>query len=124
MVTSLLIFALCCWRVTHLLNAEDGPGKILVHLRRLAGTGLVGQLLDCFYCLSLWIALPLAALSTSSWRAGVPMWLAISGAAILLERATNRQPVVHYYEESEETHELLRKGETERHIPRIAERES
>ena len=27
MIVSLLIGALCCWRVTHLLHAEDGPGE-------------------------------------------------------------------------------------------------
>jgi len=33
-----------------------------VRLRRLAGGGFWGGLLDCFYCLSLWVAAPFAVL--------------------------------------------------------------
>ena len=93
------IGALCCWRVTHLLNAEDGPGKILARFRRLAGDGFFGELLDCFYCLSLWVAAPFAALLASGWRDGILLWLSISAAAILLERATSRGPIPFYEEE-------------------------
>lgn len=43
---SLIVGALCVWRITHLLSAEDGPGDVLVHLRRHAGNGSWGRLLD------------------------------------------------------------------------------
>lgn len=109
MIVSLLIGALCCWRVTHLLNAEDGPGEILARFRRRAGDGFVGQLLDCFYCLSLWVAVPFAALFATGWRDGALLWLSISAAAILLERTTSRDPVAHFFEE-ENPHELLRES--------------
>jgi hypothetical protein len=109
MIGALLIGALGCWRVTHLLNAEDGPGNILARFRRLAGAGFFGQLLDCFYCLSLWVAAPFAALFATGWRDGVLLWLSISAAAILLERATTRGPIVPLYEE-EIDHELLRES--------------
>jgi len=102
MVTSLLIASLCCWRVTHLLNAEDGPGDVLVHLRRACGDGFFGKLLDCFYCLSLWIAAPLAWVVSRDWREGVMMWLAISAGASLLQRATGGEPLAQYYEAPEE----------------------
>src|ERR1700721_1770827 len=55
-----ILSVLCVWRVTHLLQAEDGPADLLVRLRRMAGRGFAGKLLDCFYCLSLWVAFPLA----------------------------------------------------------------
>jgi hypothetical protein len=104
MDASLLIAVLACWRVTHLLNAEDGPGEILVRLRRAAGQRFLGQLLDCFYCLSLWIAAPLAALAGRGWKEGVLLWLSISAGAILLERATDaRSTAPAYFEEPEET---------------------
>ncbi|HKC01192.1 MAG TPA: DUF1360 domain-containing protein [Terriglobales bacterium] len=74
------------WRLTHLLNAEDGPWEVFVRLRGLAGPSIWGELLDCFYCLSLWVAAPFALLLTSSWREGLLFWLALSGGAILLER--------------------------------------
>jgi hypothetical protein len=56
----LIVGLLAVWRITHLLAAEDGPGEILARLRRCAGDGFWGRLLDCFYCLSLWAAVPVA----------------------------------------------------------------
>ncbi len=89
----LLVAVLATWRVTHLLANEDGPADIIVKFRKLLGQSLAGQLMDCFNCLSLWIA-ALAALFVSrrpvEW---LMSWLAISGAACLLERL-GRQPVV------------------------------
>ncbi|HKF21509.1 MAG TPA: DUF1360 domain-containing protein [Candidatus Angelobacter sp.] len=95
----LILGVLGVWRITHLLNAEDGPGKILVRLRELAGSGFWGELLDCFYCLSLWVALPFALLTGSSWREKLLLWLALSGAAILLE-GMHRPSLPRYLEES------------------------
>jgi hypothetical protein len=95
----LILGVLGVWRITHLLNAEDGPGKIFVQLRELAGSGFWGELLDCFYCLSLWVALPFALLTGSSWRERLLLWLALSGAAMLLE-GMHKQSPPHYFEES------------------------
>ena len=50
----LILSILCVWRVTHLLQAEDGPG--FHGSLPPARSGLFGNLLDCFYCLSVWIA--------------------------------------------------------------------
>ena len=108
MLEAIIVGALCCWRVTHLFNAEDGPGDILVRLRRLAGNGLLGKLLDCFYCLSLWVAAPFAWFLGHAWTDRALLWLSISAAASLLERATVRAVPVPYFEE--ERHELLREG--------------
>jgi hypothetical protein len=89
----LLIAALCTWRLTHLLQAEDGPWDISVHIRRAAGDGFFGHLLDCFYCLSLWIALPIAwAIHESALHLAL-LWPALSGAAILMERITTTSAV-------------------------------
>jgi hypothetical protein len=49
---------------------------------------VVGRLMDCPYCLSLWLAAPLALVLAGSASAWVAAWLAISGGASLLERAT------------------------------------
>jgi hypothetical protein len=94
-----ILAVLAVWRVTHLLNLEDGPWEILARLRRLVGSGSGGELLDCFNCLSLWVALPFALLLASSWRDGLLLWLALSGGAILLERACAPPPPP-YFEES------------------------
>jgi hypothetical protein len=111
----LLLGALAVWRVTHLLSAEDGPGDLLVRLRRRAGDGFWGDLLDCFYCLSLWVSPPFALLLAEGWRGRLLSWLAFSAGAILLERATGPRPVAPpalYLEDKEEDHELLRQAET------------
>ena len=60
-VLRLVLGILGVWRITHLLQAEDGPWDVIVRLRRAAGDGFWGSLLDCFYCLSLWIAARFAA---------------------------------------------------------------
>ena len=105
---SLALGILAVWRVTHLLNAEDGPGDILVRIRRLAGSGFWGSLLDCFYCLSLWTAIPFAILLSKQWLERVLLWLAFSAGAILLERVTLRVSWPQYTEEPESHSELLR----------------
>lgn len=79
---------LAAWRVTHLLWAEDGPFDLLARLRQRAGGGALGRMLDCFYCLSVWVAAPLAWLLAADWRQGLVGWLGLAGAACLLERAT------------------------------------
>lgn len=84
----LLILSLVCWRITHLLNKEDGPFDVIYLLRKKAGAGFFGSLLDCFYCVSIWIALPLGIWMGSGWIEKILFWWAISGAACLLEQAT------------------------------------
>ena len=80
---------LTIWRIAHLLQAEDGPGDVVVRLRRSAGNGFWGKLLDCFYCLSLWVAAPLAILLGESWWERALLWPSLSAGASLLEQATN-----------------------------------
>jgi hypothetical protein len=111
----LIVSVLCVWRITHLLQAEDGPGDLMVHFRRLAGMGFWGKLLDCFYCLSLWLALPFAFLIGQTWRESLILWPAYSAGAILLERLTNREgkAVTPLYLEDENEDALLRKSESE-----------
>lgn len=87
---TLCIFILAVWRVTHLLWGEDGPFDVFARLRGLAGTGVVGRMLDCFYCLSVWVALPLAYTLSTGWPERALLWASLSGGAILLERATTR----------------------------------
>lgn len=88
-----VLAVLATWRVTHLLANEDGPADIIVRLRARLGHGLVGSLMDCFNCLSLWIAAPAAFLMSRRPLLWVLSWLAISGGACLLERL-GEQPIV------------------------------
>lgn len=79
---------LATWRLTHLLSQEDGPWDLVVRLRRVLGDSVLGRMLDCFYCLSVWVAAPLALVVASGWSDRILSWLALSGGACLIERAT------------------------------------
>src|SRR5499427_4148463 len=81
-----VLAALATWRVTHLLASEDGPADLIVRFRARLGRGLAGSLMDCFNCLSLWIAAPAALFVSSSPLTWLVSWLALSGGACLLER--------------------------------------
>jgi predicted acyltransferase len=81
---------LAVWRITHLLAAEDGPWDIIVWLRRKAGSSILGKLMDCFYCLSLWISIPFCFYAAVGVLNRIVVWLALSGAASLLHQLTNR----------------------------------
>lgn len=82
----LLLAVLAVWRVTHLLHHEDGPWDVVVRLREWAGGGFPGRMMDCFYCLSLWVALPPAIMLGTGWQHFALLWPALSGAAIMVER--------------------------------------
>jgi hypothetical protein len=85
----LAIGVLVTWRVTHLLHAEDGPWLMFAKLRASASrVELLRQLLDCFYCLSIWIAAPLAYLLGHGWLHRLLLVPALSAGAIVIERLT------------------------------------
>ena len=83
-----VLIVLACWRITHLLSKEDGPFDIIYLTRKKAGAGFFGSLLDCFYCVSIWVAFPLGLWFGNSWCEKLLYWWALSGAACLLEQAT------------------------------------
>jgi hypothetical protein len=82
----LALAILATWRITHLLANEDGPADIIFRLRRQLGEGLVGSLMDCFNCLSLWIGAPAALFVSTRPLTWAVSWFALSGGACLLER--------------------------------------
>jgi hypothetical protein len=84
--------SLAAWRITHLLAREDGPADLIVRFRTRLGSSLAGSLIDCFKCLSLWIAAPAALFVTRNPLDWLFTWLAVSGAACLLERL-GQEPV-------------------------------
>jgi hypothetical protein len=93
---------LATWRLTHLLVSEDGPADVVVRLRRRLGAGFAGKLMDCFQCLSLWIAAPMAFFVTRRPLELLLAWLAISGAACLVERLGHEPVVVEQVSETDE----------------------
>ena len=104
-----VLAVLATWRVTHLLANEDGPANVIFRIRQRLGNGLFGKLADCFYCLSVWVAIPLAIFAGRDALERCVTWLALSGAACLLERIGRRDsppPVVlQHLSENEEVTE-------------------
>jgi hypothetical protein len=83
---SLVLAILATWRITHLLTDEDGPADIAVRFRTWVRDSLIGRMLDCFLCTSVWVSLPLALFVTRVFPDVLVAWWAISGGACLLER--------------------------------------
>lgn len=102
----LSIFA--SWRLTHLLAHEDGPWDLVVRLRALLGNNVLGRLMDCFYCVSVWVAAPFGVLVGRTAQECVLVWLALSGAACLLERMGQDRLAFEHLPTEGEHHELLR----------------
>lgn len=90
-----VLAVLATWRVTHLLASEDGPADVVVRFRAWLGRSWAGGLMDCFNCLSLWVAAPLALLVTQRPVELLLSWLALSGAACLLERIGSDPVIIH-----------------------------
>ena len=85
-----VLAVLATWRVAHLVAREDGPFDVIVRLRRRAGDGVAGRLMDCPHCLGLWIAMPLAWWLATTWSGAVVAWLAIAGGASLAQHLIDR----------------------------------
>jgi hypothetical protein len=94
-----VLASLATWRVTHLLAEEDGPGDVVVRLRSHVGDGSLGGAMDCFQCLSVWVAAPLSVGLTRRRRPDPVVWLALSGAACLLEQATAGRASTNHHQE-------------------------
>lgn len=97
-----LAAVLCLWRVSHLFSVEKGPFGLISRFRAWLGNGFFGELLDCFYCVSAWLAIPLAILAGDGWAQRLLLWPALSAAACLLEQATKRTEFPCVFEEAPE----------------------
>lgn len=101
----LIMGILAVWRITFLLSMEDGPFEILHLIREKAGTGFLGSLLNCFFCLSIWIAIPFGIWLGETIQEILLLTLSFSGGACIIERFSDRDqkyPAVQYFEEEDE----------------------
>lgn len=117
---TLILAALAAWRLTHLLASEDGPADLILRLRTALGDSGLGHLMDCFQCLSLWVAAPLALLLSTELPSWLLAWLGLSGAACLLERYTGasgaqQAPPLLFGEDLDHGMLWTRQGRTEEH---------
>jgi Protein of unknown function (DUF1360) len=86
---SFVLATLAVWRISYLLAREDGPFDLILRLRIRLGDA--GRMLDCFYCMSLWVAAPMALFVSPTGQNWWCIWLALSGAAGLLHRLSERR---------------------------------
>jgi hypothetical protein len=87
----LMLSILAVWRITHLISKEDGPFNVVFTFRKQIGQGFWGQLLDCFYCLSIWIAIPFGVWVGNTIIEKIICCIAISGAACIIEKITGKK---------------------------------
>lgn len=116
-MTRLLMYALALFRFTMLLYEEEGPGGVLLDMRNHLGlkeykelsmvdgevraefikqtNGFWAELLSCPFCLSGWIAIPLALGYYTKWwlMELVAAWGAIWAGAYILLRLLGHNPV-------------------------------
>lgn len=85
-----LLCVLAVWRICHLWSQEDGPFDLVVRFRKVVGQGFFGNLLDCFYCLSVWVSVPFAVWLSTEWKEGIIAWLALSSGASILFKLTEK----------------------------------
>jgi hypothetical protein len=88
-----VLAVLATWRIAHLLTSEDGPANLVTRLRIFVAESPLAGVMDCFGCLSLWVAVPLAFFVSSRLLELIVGWLAIAGAAFLLQLKT-AQPLI------------------------------
>ena len=81
-----VITVLAVWRITHLLSKEDGPFEVIFKIRKLIGQGFFAGLLDCFYCLSIWVAIPFGIWIGKTVLETIICCLALSGAACIIQK--------------------------------------
>lgn len=84
------VIVIVVWRITHLISSEDGPFDIIVRLRKSAGSSFIGKLMDCFYCLSMWIGFLVALYAGTKPEEILILTFYYSGASLLLEKITNK----------------------------------
>jgi hypothetical protein len=84
-LVAFVVAAAAVWRLSHLLVYEAGPGGLFDRLRAMPP---LAPLLGCFYCFSLWAALPVALWLGEGWGEILLLCLGLSGTAILIERVS------------------------------------
>jgi hypothetical protein len=61
-------------------------------VREKLGESQLGELMDCFQCASVWVAIPFAFYAARKPADRIAAWLALSGAACLIEEAVSPEP--------------------------------
>lgn len=81
----LLLLSLFAWYVSYILIKTTGPFRLFEHVRSVT---TIGGLLECMYCLSVWMAVLGYILLRLTPFAPVVYVGAIAGAAMIMHRYT------------------------------------
>jgi hypothetical protein len=107
---SLALGVLAVWRVSHLVVHEDGPANLVVRVRALVDRTPLAGMMDCFACTSVWVG---GVVAVALFGGRLPARevavtaLALSGAAMLAERALATSTDDHYLPEPETDSPLI-----------------
>lgn len=80
----LLILMLATWRLAHMLVLEDGPFQVIQRFRAMT---TLGGLLECIFCMSVWVALGLTV--AVQGRLNLVDVLAVSAGSLVIDRYVN-----------------------------------
>jgi hypothetical protein len=81
----LLILSLCAWYVAYVLIKTSGPFNLFARLRALT---TLGGLLECLWCLVVWLAMVAYVLYVHTPFREVVYVGAVAGGAMILHRYT------------------------------------
>ena len=98
MITTIFYFLLsvfAVYRLTRMIANETGPFDVFTRLRhfleyRADKEKFFFKLIDCFYCLSVWISFPFAFFMADGVLFIFLYWMAISGAACAIYTQTEK----------------------------------
>ena len=88
MIGEFIVGTLATWRLASLLTREEGPYSLFSRLRGAPVERGLRRALHCFYCASVWVAVPITGFVAPWGARSIVIWLALSGGACLLDRAT------------------------------------
>jgi len=83
---ALVVAILSVWRLTALICYEAGPFDVLSRFRKLLYHLHLGGLVECFYCMSFWMAAIVVILVYKPGYSSLLLVLAVSGGASIAER--------------------------------------
>jgi hypothetical protein len=77
----MVVAALAVWRLAHMFKSEAGPWDIFIRIREKLGNSMLGRMMDCGACMSVWLSIIIFIPGTKY----LVIIMAISALAMLLE---------------------------------------
>lgn len=87
---TVVLSALAVYYLTYCITQLDGPGDVFLKLRDKWLSGVFRDAVSCFYCLSVYIAVPFALMQYTSLYGFVIMTFGIAGGAVVIYEVVER----------------------------------